>query len=112
MKKFLAFLMAAMMLLGCVSLASADTEFNADLVAAAKAEGTLTVYASCEEDYMNAACDQFAKLFGIKVERQRLSTGQVPSKIEEENGNPSADVWFGGTNNPYDYNVPGELDQQ
>ena len=102
MKKFLAILLASMMLLGCVSIASADTEFDPDLVAAAKAEGTLMVYASCEEDYMTAACDTFQKMFGIKVERMRLSTGQVAAKIEEEKGNPSADIWFGGTNNPYD----------
>ena len=32
---------------------------------------------------------------------QRLSTGEVQTKIAEEKGNPSADVWFGGTNDPY-----------
>ena len=32
---------------------------------------------------------------------QRLSTGEVQAKITEENGNPSADVWFGGTSDPY-----------
>ena len=75
---------------------------DADLVAAAKAEGTLTVYGSCEEDYLNAACNHFEELYGIKVERQRKSTGEIPGIITEELGNPSADVWFGGTNNPYD----------
>ena len=25
----------------------------------------------------------------------------MQAKIEEENGNPSADVWFGGTTDPY-----------
>ena len=50
---------------------------------------------------MNAAADNFQKLFGITVNRQRLSTGEVAAKIEEENGNPSADVWFGGTTDPY-----------
>ena len=74
----------------------------AELIAAAQAEGEVTVYGSCEEDYLNAACDKFQELYGIMVERQRLSTGEVPAKIEEENGKPSADVWFGGTNNPYD----------
>ncbi len=82
--------------------AEAPADPMAELIAAAKAEGTLTVYGSCEEDYLNAACDKFQELYGIKVERQRLSTGEVPAKIEEENGKPSADVWFGGTNNPYD----------
>ncbi len=102
MKKILCVLLIAVLALGCVSFASAETEYDAELVAAAKAEGKLVVYASCEEDYAAAACAQFEKQFGIKTEYQRLSTGQVPGKIEEEGGKPSADVWFGGTNNPYD----------
>ena len=48
-----------------------------------------------------AACENFEKMYGIEVEYQRLSTGEVQAKIEEENGNPSADVWFGGTTDPY-----------
>ena len=72
-----------------------------DLIAAAQAEGELVVYGSCEEEYLAAACEHFEKLFGIKTSYQRLSTGEVQAKIEEENGNPSADVWFGGTTDPY-----------
>ena len=87
MKKFLAFLLAAMMVLSCAVIAHAEDRVGADpeLIAAAQAEGTSTVYGSCEEDYLNAACNHFEQLYGIKVERQRLSTGQVPVKIEEEN---------------------------
>ena len=99
MKKLFALLLAALMALTCVS---ALAEADADLVAAAKAEGELVVYGSCEEEYLAAACQHFEELYGIKTQYQRLSTGEVPTKIEEENGNPSADVWFGGTNNPYD----------
>ena len=80
---------------------------EASLVDAAKAEGSLVVYGSCEEDYLAAACENFEKLYGIKVQYQRLSTGEVQAKIEEENGNPSADVWFGGTTDPYNV-VAGE----
>ena len=72
-----------------------------DLVKAAKEEGTLVVYGSCEEDYLVAACNHFQELYGIEVQNQRLSTGEVQAKIEEENGNPSGDVWFGGTTDPY-----------
>lgn len=72
-----------------------------DLVKAAKEEGTLVVYGSCEEDYLAAACNHFQELYGIEVQYQRLSTGEVQAKIEEENGNPSGDVWFGGTTDPY-----------
>ena len=115
MKKALAFLLTGIMALsmaacggsgsaapaqpaaGTESSASADS----DLVTAAKEEGTLVVYGSCEEDYLAAACENFEKLYGIKVQYQRLSTGEVQSKIEEEAGNPSGDVWFGGTTDPY-----------
>lgn len=72
-----------------------------DLVKAAKEEGTLVVYGSCEEDYLAAACNHFQELYGVEVQYQRLSTGEVQAKIEEENGNPSGDVWFGGTTDPY-----------
>ena len=77
------------------------TNFDDDLYAAAKAEGELIVYGSCEEEYLSAACQNFEKLTGIKTKPQRLSTGEVQAKIEEEKGNPSADVWFGGTTDPY-----------
>ncbi|WP_322354413.1 ABC transporter substrate-binding protein [Paratractidigestivibacter sp.] len=72
-----------------------------ELIKAAQDEGTLVVYGSCEEDYLAAACDHFKELYGIDVQYQRLSTGEVQAKIEEENGNPSGDVWFGGTTDPY-----------
>ncbi len=100
MKKILSLALVALMALGLVSFAGAETIDQA-LIDAAKAEGELTVYASCEEAYMNAACDKFQELYGITVNRQRLSTGEVAAKIEEEKGNPSADAWFGGTTDPY-----------
>ena len=102
MKKYLASLLALTMLLGLCATAGAEAAaIDPELIAAAKAEGELTVYASCEEAYMNAAADRFQELYGITVNRQRLSTGEVAAKIEEEKGNPSGDVWFGGTTDPY-----------
>ena len=123
MKKILAVLMAVLMvasLAACGGKTSApateaapapaadDTTAAAEttapeqsLIDAAKAEGELVVYGSCEEEYLAAACEHFEELYGIKVQYQRLSTGEVQAKIEEENGNPSADVWFGGTTDPY-----------
>ena len=87
--------------------AAETTAPEQSLIDAAKAEGELVVYGSCEEDYLAAACAHFEELYGIKVQYQRLSTGEVQAKIEEENGNPSADVWFGGTTDPYNV-VAGE----
>ena len=120
MKKFLALLLALVMALSLAACGGNNTpaddqqgdnngdsqypEYFAgmeDLIAAAQAEGELTVYGSCEEEYLTAACQHFEELFGIKVNAQRLSTGEVQAKSEEENGNPSADVWFGGTTDPY-----------
>ena len=122
MKKYLALLLAVVMVLSlaaCGGKTEAPTATEApktdapaateaaeadpmkDLIAAAQAEGELTVYGSCEEEYLAAACEHFQELYGIKVNYQRLSTGEVQAKIEEEKGNPSADVWFGGTTDPY-----------
>ena len=104
MKKLFALLLALVMVFGLGVTAYAEDNSAAmdELIAAAKEEGSLVVYGSCEEEYLAAACQNFQKLYGIKTDYQRLSTGEVPAKIEEENGKPSADVWFGGTNNPYD----------
>jgi len=79
------------------------------LIEAAKAEGELTVYGSCEEEYLSAAFQNFEKLYGIKTKYQRLSTSEVYTKISEEAGKPSADVWFGGTTDPYNEAVADGL---
>ncbi len=129
MKKYLALLLALVMVLSLTACGQSSTpaeepapaedatpadsatvdeskypayfEGMGELIAAAQAEGELTVYGSCEEEYLAAACEHFEEVFGIKVNYQRLSTGEVQAKIEEEKGNPSADVWFGGTTDPY-----------
>ena len=119
MKKFLALLLALLMALSLCACGSsepaaeeapaeepaaeapAEEAAEDDLVSLAQAEGQLVVYGSCEEEYLAAACAKFEELYGIETQYQRLSTGEVQAKIEEENGNPSADVWFGGTTDPY-----------
>ena len=120
MKKYLALLLALLMALSLCACGSSQTAAEEpaaeepaaeapaqeapaedDLVSLAQAEGELVVYGSCEEEYLAAACAKFEELYGIKTQYQRLSTGEVQAKIEEENGNPSADVWFGGTTDPY-----------
>ncbi len=82
---FTALLLAGTLLAGC----------------AKKDAGSLVVYGSCEEEYLSAVCAKFESMTGIKTSYQRLSGGEVVTKINEENGNPSADVWFGGTTDPY-----------
>ena len=63
--------------------------------------GSLVVYGSCEEEYLSAVCAKFEKITGIKTTFQRLSGGEVVTKVSAEWGHPSADVWFGGTTDPY-----------
>ena len=107
MKKLTVVLMVlALVISGAFAQGAAEAPQTApvtddSLVAKAQAEGELVVYGSCEEEYLSAACEKFQSLYGIKTSYQRLSTGEVQAKIEEENGNPSADVWFGGTTDPY-----------
>ncbi|MBR3475295.1 MAG: ABC transporter substrate-binding protein [Oscillospiraceae bacterium] len=105
MKKLLALFLCLCMMVALgstMALAEEPAEGpSEELIEAAKAEGELVVYGSCEEEYLAAACAHFEELYGIKTSYQRLSTGEVQAKIEEENGNPSADVWFGGTTDPY-----------
>lgn len=99
MKKLLSIILCLALLLGMgASLAEGVTQ---ELIDAAKKEGKLVVYGSCEEQYLLAVCKKFQEKYGIEVQAQRLSTGEVYAKISEENGNPSADVWFGGTSDPY-----------
>ena len=97
MKKVFALLLALVMVFALAACGEAKTEAKTD----AAAEGELVGYGSCEEEYLAAATAHFQELYGIKTSYQRLSTGEVQAKIEEENGNPSADVWFGGTTDPY-----------
>ena len=127
MKKYLAIILAILMVLGLFAGCSSSEKKTPDpapaatnaapaatdaapaapvdemeaLIAAAKAEAKLVVYGSCEEEYLAAACEKFQELYGIETQYQRLSTGEVQSKVEEEKGTPSGDVWFGGTTDPY-----------
>ena len=96
MKKGIALALAGILAAGmltCVPAMAEEANLD-DLIAAAQAEGELTVYGSCEEEYLAAACSKFEELYGIKTSYQRLSTGEVQT-------NPSGDVWFGGTTDPY-----------
>ena len=107
MKKLFSLLIALALVLVCVS--SALAEIDPALIAAAQEEGELYVYGSCEEPYLAAAAKHFEELYGIKTYPQRLSTGEVQAKITEEAGNPSADVWFGGTTDPYNESAKAGL---
>lgn len=102
-KQTITLLLALAMIICCISADAeqGNDDYLANLVAAAQAEGELVVYGSCEEPYLNAACQKFNELYGIRITVARESTVKVQTMIAEEKGNPSADVWFGGTTDPY-----------
>ena len=68
-----------------------------ELLAAARAEGELTVCGSCEEAYLAAACQRFEELFGIRTTYQCVASGSVQTQSQGTPGHPAADVWFGGS---------------
>jgi len=61
----------------------------------------LVIYGSAEEPFVAAVAQAFENETGIRTVFQRLSTGEVYARIREEDGRPSADVWFGGTTDPF-----------
>ncbi len=99
MKKLITLLLMVVMVFS-VDGVFAEEEID-DLIAAAQKEGELVIYGSCDEYYLKTACGKFEELYNINVVYQYMSTGVAQNKIAEEKGNPVADVWFGGTNDPY-----------
>ena len=61
----------------------------------------LIVFGSADEDHVAAVVREFERLYGVRTQFMRLSTGEVFTRIREERGRPSADVWWGGTSDPY-----------
>ena len=118
MKKVLAIILALVMVLSFAACGKKQEavenvpegwEEFAELIKAAREEGELVVYGGCEEEYLSAVCQKYEELFGVKVSHQRLSTSEILAKVQEENGNPSADVSFGGTTDPYNEMVLADL---
>lgn len=69
-----------------------ETEASADDRAY---EGTtlnvMLAYGGAEKSF-----DAFTEKTGIKVEYVEISTGKALAQMQAENGNTTADVWFGG----------------
>lgn len=90
---------AKIFLVTMLLLAVAGTAF-----AQGNSEPDLIVYGSTEEAHVKVTVEAFKRLTGYNVVYQRLSAGEVQTKISEEvkaGGKPSGDVFFGGTNDIY-----------
>ncbi len=72
------------LLLGIRPAPSVGAEFPPALVAAAKKEGKLVIYCSHRRKLQLPAIQEFERLFGIKVDFTRKSTGSVIRMVEAE----------------------------
>lgn len=89
--------MAIVAMVGCSAAPTATNQPSADdspLVAAAKAEGTVTWYATSAPDLMRDVGDAFTAKYGIKVEIFRAPSSQLILRYESERdaGGTVADV--------------------
>ena len=96
MKKLLAMILAVMMVLGCAAMAGAE---EIDWRALEGEE--LMVYVGCDEEHGAKVCKTFEEKTGIKTSFIRMSGNECYTRILEERENPQADVWYGGTWDPY-----------
>lgn len=96
MKKLLALVLTALMVLGvCMAAGAEEIDWRA-------LEGQeLMVYGGCDEEHVAAVVKAFEAKTGIKTSFIRMSGNECYTRILEERENPQADVWYGGTWDPY-----------
>src|SRR5512147_945636 len=61
----------------------------------ARAQDSLVVYSSVDEENAKKLLDAFSKATGVKVRFTFLSSGPAVARIEAEKNNPQADIWYG-----------------
>ncbi len=95
MKKILVMLLALILVVGCMSAMAEEIDWRA------LEGGELNMYGGCDEPHVAAVAKAFEEKTGIKVSFRRMSGNDCYNQILEERENPQADVWFGGTWDPY-----------
>jgi len=61
----------------------------------ARAQDSLVVYSSVDEENAKKLLDAFTNATGVKVRFTFLSSGPAVARIEAEKNNPQADIWYG-----------------
>src|SRR5512139_779561 len=79
----------------------AAVALSALLPGAARAQGTLTVYCSVQEEWCRPMMTAFERATGVRVAMTRKSSGETLTQIRAEASNPRGDVWWGGTGDPH-----------
>ena len=79
-----------------VTTTAAETAAQAEETKAEKPYEGTTLSVMLAYGGAEAAFDAFTEKTGIKVEYVEISTGKALAQLQAENGNTTADVWFGG----------------
>jgi len=83
-----------------LSLISAALLTSTVLAGQASAQ-ELNVICSNEQDWCDLMVGNFEDATGIDVSMVRKSTGETLAQVRAESGNPTFDVWWGGTGDPH-----------
>ncbi|MEG0935432.1 MAG: ABC transporter substrate-binding protein [Clostridia bacterium] len=95
MKKLLTIVVCMLLVVGSMSAFAEEINWRA-------LEGSeLMVYGGCDEEHVAAVCKAFEEKTGITTRFIRMSGNECYNRILEERENPQADVWYGGTWDPY-----------
>lgn len=86
LKKVLALVLAAAMLLSLYGVALADEQVN-----------SVSIYTCYVENEAMQMFDQFTKDTGIKVNYVRLSAGEIVTRLKAEAENPQVSIFMGGS---------------
>jgi iron(III) transport system substrate-binding protein len=83
------------------ALGSAAATLAALFFAATVAAAPLAIYCSHDPDACELAATTFTRDTGIAATITRKATGEVYAQLRAERDNPKADVWYGGTIEPF-----------
>ena len=95
MKRFLVCLLALALGMSCACAQAEGIDWRAC------EGGELMVYVSSGDEHGATILKEFQKKTGINIAYARISGNACLNRIEDEREDPKADVWLGGTCDPY-----------
>jgi iron(III) transport system substrate-binding protein len=69
--------------------------------AMAAGERKLVIYSAVYDDETHGLCERFEEISGIKTSCVVLGGGEILARVQNENKNATASVWFGGPADPF-----------
>ncbi|WP_407397537.1 ABC transporter substrate-binding protein [Anaerovibrio sp.] len=96
LKKLIAVLIGAAMLITCFAGCGGGDKKEADK-AAGSDENKVVIYCPHPLAFINPLVEEFEKESGVKVEVVAAGTGELLKRVESEKANPLADIFWGGS---------------